>query len=333
MNNKRITGQTVLPALTRQAKRRFSTGLAILMVGAFLGSLVACAPEEPEPETRVEPRDETVRVAYVPWSSEIASSNVLRAVLQEELGYRVELVRREPEEMWVAVAEGEVDLSVSAWLPLTHGEYYERYGDQVVDLGPHLEGARTGLVIPRVSVGRQTGESGRRVRPYIPLSSIAELAEYAERFDNRIMGIDPEAGVMARAREALEVYGLDDAFRLVEADETRMVGALENAVRRQEWIVVTGWTPHWAFSRWDLAFLDDPENVFGDTEAIHTIVRDGLSEDMPELYAVLERFAWSVRDMSRVMLWIEDADGVDPYGAARRWVRNNRATVDAWIGE
>ena len=333
MSKKRTIEGPVTRKGTPRSPNRLASVLATFFLAAILTALVACTPEEAEPETRVEPRDETVRVAYVPWSSEIASSNVLRAVLQEELGYRVELVRREPEEMWVAVAEGEVDLSVSAWLPLTHGEYYERYGDQVVDLGPHLEGARTGLVIPRVSVGRQTGESGRRVRPYIPLSSIAELAEYAERFDNRIMGIDPEAGVMARAREALEVYGLDDAFRLVEADETRMVEALENAVRRQEWIVVTGWTPHWAFSRWDLAFLDDPENVFGDTEAIHTIVRDGLSEDMPELYAVLERFEWSVRDMSRVMLWIEDGDGVDPYGAARRWVRNNRETVDAWIGE
>ncbi len=327
-----ISGRMRWPWAPR-ARSGLSIAGAVLTLGAVLAVLAACTPEEPEPAERVPPRDETVRIAYVPWSSEIASSNVLRAVLQEELGYRVELVRLEPEEMWAAVAEGEVDLSVSAWLPLTHGEYFERYGDEVLDLGPHLEEVRTGLVIPRVSVGRQTGETGRRVRPYIPVTSIAELAEYAERFDNRIMGIDPDAGVMARAREALEVYGLEDEFRLIEADEARMVEALKNAIRRQEWIVVTGWTPHWVFSRWDLAFLDDPENVFGDSEAIHTVVREGLPEEMPELTAVLERFEWSVREMSRVMLWIEDDDGVDPYGAARRWVRTNRATVDAWIGE
>ncbi len=305
----------------------------VALVVVTLATASFCAPAEPDVEEPPERREETVRIVYVPWSSEIASSNLLRAVLQERLGYRVELIAREPEGMWAAIAGGEADVSVSAWLPLTHDEYFKQYGERVVDLGPHVEGVRTGLVIPRVSVGRQTGETGRRVRPYIPVTSIEELGQYADRFDNRIMGIDPEAGVMMRAREALGVYGLEDDFRVVEADEQRMVEALKSAVQRQEWIVVTGWTPHWVFSRWDLAFLDDPKNVFGDTEAIHTIVREGLADEMPELYGVLDRFFWEVRDMSRLMLWIEQQDGVDPYGSAQRWIRTNRDRVDAWVGK
>ncbi len=313
----------------RQAVVAFSVAAAVLLALLFSG----CAPAEPEDEHPPERRDETVRIAYVPWSSEIASSNVLRAVLRERLGYQVEMIELEPEEMWDAVAAGEADVSVSAWLPLTHAEYYDRYGDEVDDLGPHVEEVRTGLVVPRVSVGRQTGETGRRVRPYIPVTSIDELGAYAERFGNRIIGIDPGAGIMARTREALEVYGLEDQFRLIEGDEERMVEALKDAVRRQEWIVVTAWTPHWIFSRWDLAFLEDPQNVFGDAEAIHTVARRGLADEMPELYEVLKRFTWDVRAMSRVMLWIEQADGVDPYASAQRWVRTNRSVVDQWLGE
>ena len=305
---------------------------ALAAVGALALSL--CAPAEPDLEApAVQPRDETVRVAYVPWSSEIASSNVLRAVLEERLGYRVQMIELAPEQMWAAIATGEADVSVSAWLPVTHREYWERHGSRVVDLGPHVEGVRTGLVVPRVSVGRQTEETGRRVSPYIPVTSIDELGDYADRFGNRIMGIDPEAGIMTRARAALEAYGLEDEFRLVVADERRMVDALTAAVQRQQWIVVTGWTPHWVFSRWELAFLEDPKGVFGDREAIHTMVRENLPGEMPQLAAVLERFSWDIRDMSRVMLWIEQDGGVDPYAAALRWVRANAAKVDAWLGE
>lgn len=50
--------------------------------------------------------------------------------------------------MWVGVANGDADASVAAWLPVTHADYYNEYQDKLVDLGPNLEGARIGLVVP-----------------------------------------------------------------------------------------------------------------------------------------------------------------------------------------
>ena len=37
---------------------------------------------------------------------------------------------------------------VAAWLPGTHGDLYEQYKDELIDLGPNLEGAKIGLVVP-----------------------------------------------------------------------------------------------------------------------------------------------------------------------------------------
>ena len=76
---------------------------------------------------------------------------------------------------------------------------------------------------------------------------------------------------------------------------------LGDAIRNEEWIAVTGWTPHWMFARWDLKYLEDPEGVFGEAEEIHTLTRVGLKEDMPEVYAFLDNFQWPLEKCKR--LW------------------------------
>lgn len=327
-----------------QRRRRFSEykNWSLLLSGLLLlFVLVGCTGESERGAAEPAGSDAQMSAAERPrmvlasaeWSSARASAHVVKAVLEEELGYRVEIRTFPAQEMWRAVAEGRADATVSAWLPLTHGQYADRYGDAVVDLGANLDGVRTGLVVPKVSVGRQTGPTGERVEPYIPVSSIPELAEYADRFNGRIIGIEAGAGVMERTREALEVYGLDERFRLVEGSEARMVNALEEAIQSQSWIVVTGWTPHWAFGQWELAFLEDPENVYGSGEKIHTLVRPGFPEAHPDAAAVLDRFHWSLDEIGRVMLWIERDDGVDPYGQALRWVETHQDMVETWLPE
>ncbi len=273
---------------------------------------------------------QVVRLAYVEWSSEIASTNLVRAVLQEEMGYQCEIIPMAADEMWEAVATGEVDAMVAAWLPGTHGHFYEEYKDQIEDLGPNLEGTRTGLVIPQVTPGRQTGRTGLQNVPYMNISSITELPEHADRVRGRIIGIDPEAGIMRQTREAIEVYGLD-GFELISGSEISMAAELANAIRRLEWIVVTGWIPHWKFARWNLKFLEDPEGVFGGREEIHTITRQGLRDDMPEVYEFLNNFYWTAADMEQLMLWIEEQQGVYPADQARRWIRHHRDKVEAWL--
>ncbi|MNR34991.1 Glycine betaine-binding protein OpuAC precursor [compost metagenome] len=61
--------------------------------------------------------------------------------------------------MWTGVASGDVDATASAWLPLTHADYWNKYKDKVEDLGPNMTGVRTGLVVPA----------------YVDISSIEDL--------------------------------------------------------------------------------------------------------------------------------------------------------------
>jgi glycine betaine/proline transport system substrate-binding protein len=108
-----------------------------------------------------------------------------------------------------------------------------------------------------------------------------------------------------------------------------MAAALKKAEDNGDWIVITGWTPHWKFAKWDLKYLEDPKGVYGAEEFIHTIVRKGLKEEKPEVYDILDKFNWTASDMEAVMLDIED--GMEPAEAAAKWVEANQEKVKEWI--
>ncbi len=253
----------------------------------------------------------TVHLAYVEWSSEVASTNVVRAVL-EQAGFDVDMTSLSAAAMWQAVASGDADAIVAAWLPTTHEEYLERVGDDVEDLGPNLDGTKLGLVVPT----------------YTEVDSIAALNDHADTFNGEIIGIDPGAGLMGLTEEVVDTYDLD--LNLRSGSDATMVAALSNAISNEEDIVVTSWTPHWMFARWDLKYLEDPENVYGGAEQIHTVVRQGFAEDMPEAHAILDAFEWTPEQMGEVMLMNQE-EGADPYENAKQWVEENQDVVENWL--
>ena len=85
---------------------------------------------------------------YVAWDDIIASTNVVKYVLEEKLDYEVDIVQVEPGPMFASVAEGSADAMIGAWLPDTHAAYYAEYEGQFEDLGVNLTGTRNGLVVP-----------------------------------------------------------------------------------------------------------------------------------------------------------------------------------------
>jgi glycine betaine/proline transport system substrate-binding protein len=261
-------------------------------------------------------QQKNVRLAYVEWDCAAASTTVVQAVLQEKMGYNVEILPVAAAAMWQATATGDVDGMVTAWLPVTHADYFERVKDDVENLGPIAHGARLGWAVPA----------------YVTIDSIEQLNEHADKFNGRIIGIDPGAGLMRLSEEAMEKYNLDK-MELVEGSDATMTAALDNAIKRNEWVVVTAWSPHWMFGAWDLKYLEDPKQILGEEEHIATIVRKDLKEDMPEVYEFLDRFAWKdANQLQMVMAWNAEPRS-DRYENAKRFIKENEEQVNQWIGK
>ncbi|WP_208423071.1 glycine betaine ABC transporter substrate-binding protein [Latilactobacillus fragifolii] len=144
-----------------------------------------------------------------------------------------------------------------------------------------------------------------------------------------ITGIDAGAGIMASTQTAISKYHLDDQnWQLQTSSTAAMTSTLDKAIADKRPIVITGWQPHWMFTKYPIKFLKDPKNVFGQAEHINTVVRKGLKQDMPEAYTILDRFHWTPKEMSSVMLKVND--GVEPEKAARDWIKANPQQVAKW---
>ena len=283
----------------KNMKRLFFTAL-ILVFAAF--GFHSCEQES-----------DTIELGYVLWDSEIASTHVVAAIIEDKLGHDVSLTAVDAGPMWMGISRGDFDAMVAAWLPVTHEAYYKKTKDKIVNLGANLEGAKLGLVVPS----------------YVTISSIDELNDNADKFEGKIIGIDPGAGLMAAAERAIEDYDIE--LNLVAGSDAAMTAALRRAIEREEWIVVTGWTPHWKFAAFDLKYLEDPKKSLGEEEHIATIVTPELEDKAPEVYAFLDNFYWSSVEMAEVMMLIEN--GMEPYEAARKWIADNPERVNSWITE
>ncbi len=254
-----------------------------------------------------------LKIGYVNgWDDSVAVTHVAGEILKTKLGYDVTLQPVEPAIMWQGIARGDLDATLSAWLPATHGEYYEKLKDKVTVLGTNYDGAKIGLIVPE----------------YVEAKTIADLEKYAKDFDGKITGIDAGAGVMRRTEDAIKEYDLK-SIKLMPSSGPAMTTALTRAEKAQKPIVVTGWIPHWMFAQWKLRFLEDPKNVFGEAEHVDTVANPGLEAKAPEAVAFLKKISWSAEEVGSVMLSIRD--GVKPDEAAKQWIAKNPDRVAEWL--
>ena len=253
-----------------------------------------------------------VKIAYANWLEGIAMSHLAKVVLEEH-GYEVELQNADLAPIFVSMSGKKSDVFLDAWLPITMKDYMDQYGDSIEFLGEVYGEARVGLVVPQ----------------YVTIQSINELEANKDRFSSEIVGIDAGAGIMKTTDKAIAAYGLD-GYTLMTSSSSTMLASLKKAMDKGEWIVITGWTPHWMFDQFDLKFLDDPKKVYGDLEEIHAIAWKGFSEKDPFAAEFFGNIKLTTEELSSFMTAMKDAR-MDEEEIARKWRDEHRLLVDSWI--
>ncbi|WER50259.1 glycine betaine ABC transporter substrate-binding protein [Cupriavidus sp. WKF15] len=253
-----------------------------------------------------------LKIGYVEgWDDSVATTNVAARIIEKKLGYPVQLVPLAAGVMWQGVARGDLDATLSAWLPVTQGAYWDQFKTKVVNLGPNFTEARIGLIVPAS----------------VSAKSIDDLNAQKATFEGRIVGIDAGAGVMRKTSEAIKTYGL--SYSLMPSSGSAMTAELARAMNANKPVIVTGWAPHWMFAKWKLRFLEDPKKVFGESEHVDNIVNPGLEAKAKPVVAFLKKFQWKPGEIDSVMLAIQS--GTKPDAAADAWISANAERVNAWL--
>ena len=158
-----------------------------------------------------------------------------------------------------------------------------------------------------------------------------ENVNHSEAVNYTVTGIEPGAGISLATEKAIETYDALNGWEVELSSTAAMMTELDKAIEDKEAIVITGWNPHWMFAKYpDMKYLEDPENVFGETETISTLARNGLKEDKPNAYKFLTQFEWSVEDMEKIMYEATE-NNEEVEDAAKRWVEDNKEKTDNWI--
>jgi len=235
---------------------------------------------------------------------------VAAQIIEKKLGYPVQLVPVAAGVMWQGVARGDLDATLSAWLPVTHGAYWDNFKSKVVDLGTNFPDAKIGLIVPADA----------------DVTSLTDLEAKKDEFGGRIVGIDAGAGVMSKTSEAIKAYGLD--YTLMPSSGSAMTAELARSENAKKPIIVTGWKPHWMFAKYKLKFLEDPKKVFGEAEHVDSVVNPGLEKKAPTVVAFLKKFQWKPGEIDSVML--ATTNGAKPAAAADAWVSAHGDRVSSW---
>ncbi|GAA4254478.1 glycine betaine ABC transporter substrate-binding protein [Azospirillum formosense] len=290
--------------------RRTFLKMMALGVAAVIGSTAlssaSVAAEDKKP----------VRIGWTAWSDAEAVTKLAQRLIQERLDQPVELVLADIGLQYQGLAKGDLDFMMMSWLPTTHASYLDKVGKDIVPLGMLYTRARLGWAVP----------------DYVPedqVKTIADLAkpEVREKLKGKIQGIDPGAGLMQASEKALKDYDLKD-YELVSASGAAMTAALGRAVKRDEWVAVTAWSPHWMFAKWKLRYLEDPKGSLGGLERVHVMARKSFYQDHPKVAEFLTRMYLPLEDLEAIML---EADGTSYEKAIDNYIANNKQRVDYWV--
>jgi len=292
--------------------RKLNILLIVLMAAGLLVAGCGGGGDDSTQSADKDAAPKTADLVYVNWAEGVAYTHLAKVVLEDKLGYDVTITAADVAPAYAAVAQGDKDAFMETWLPVLHADYVERFKDDIVDLGHVYEGTQSGLVVPQ----------------YVTIDNIADLEANKDKFGGQIVGIDAGAGVMKTTEKVIDEYGLD--LKLLASSGPAMTAALKKAYDDEEWIVVTGWRPHWMFGRWDLKFLEqDPEKTMWQKGNIHIMGRKTLAQDKPELATFLRNYMFTDAQLSDLMIALRDTEDME--AGAREWMNAHPDLVKSWL--
>ncbi|WP_136443892.1 glycine betaine ABC transporter substrate-binding protein [Pacificoceanicola onchidii] len=261
---------------------------------------------------------EPLIMGQVGLSFHTAAAAVLAEVL-EDLGHTIEIREAPHEEMFAMLGRGEVDLVCSAWLPASHGGYIAPFEDEIEKLAVIY----TPYCIWGISADAPDD-----------IQSVEDLAkpDVAAKLRKLIQGITPGAGISRFSRQMIVDYQLEQhGFHFQNGTVDDCCGAYLDATAAGDLAIVPLWHPQWLHTEAKLRELKDPKGLLGGQDDATMVLRKDAAH---KVSAQGIQFLRKVSLENAVVSELDQAicrEGLTAREAAKRWIGENRSTVDGWM--
>ncbi|EMD1174682.1 choline ABC transporter substrate-binding protein [Vibrio harveyi] len=263
----------------------------------------------------------TVRFADVGWT-DITATTAVTSELLKGLGYKTKTDLLSVPVTYSSMANGDIDVFLGNWMPTMEGDIAKyREAGTVETVRANLEGAKYTLAVPKYVY-----DAG--------VKSFADLAKHADKFKDRIYGIEPgnDGNRLIQDMIDSDAFGLKD-FSLVESSEAGMVSQVSRAVRRNQWIVYLGWAPHPMNSNVEMEYLSGGDDFFGPNYGganVYTNVRQDYLSECQNVGQLLKNLEFSLEMENQLMEAILNQKQ-KPAKAAQEWLNANPQQFEAWL--
>ncbi|MDO5682135.1 MAG: glycine betaine ABC transporter substrate-binding protein [Propionibacteriaceae bacterium] len=271
-----------------------------------------CKPGEHAQDASGMPEDGEKNVtlgAFNGWDESFATTHLLKAVLEKE-GYTVDIQAFEAAPAFTGTARGDIDVITDVWMPVTHPQYIDQFGDNLVHLGCWYDNAKLTIAVNDSS----------------PAKTIADLATMKDEYGGKLYGIEPGAGLTKATREkAIPTYKLED-WEFVVSSTPAMLAQVDRATKGNENVAVTLWRPHWAYSAYPMRDLEDPEGAMGGVEIISSAGSKDFAEKSPKAAQIVKNLALDdaqLAELEDYMMSPEHHGGKNHDAAVAQWLEQH----------
>ena len=283
----------------------------------------------------------TVTLNEQAWTGSTANTYVAKNVLENKLGCTVKITKITEIPVYQAMADGKVDAVLEDWQHVAQYKQFVTKQKSVVLVGSNGLVGHIGWFIPKYLMKQYPafktwkGLKGKE--------SVFKSPESGSQ--GMFLGGDPS--YVQKDKELIETLGLDFKHVTVGA-ESAEVARFTQLIKQHKPVIFYWWTPQYLNAQLNLAEVKLPPRPKGcqddassggdikkyrcayDAYPLNKLFGKKFAQSGSPAVKMLRKFKWSNADQNLVAKWIA-GDKMKPEAAAEKWVKANKAKVNAWL--
>jgi glycine betaine/proline transport system substrate-binding protein len=286
---------------------------SVALAGAAITGCGASNSQNTSNATGGAKASKNITIGWLGWTEDVAITYLWKQILENK-GYHVSLKELDPGPLFLGLSNpNNLDFFMDTWIP-SDSIFVNKYKAKLKDLGVWYTGSSSqGIAVPQYMKNVNTPQ---------------DLQKYASEFGNTVVGIEAGSEEMTAAQKWLQDYGVTN-MHLQSSSTTAMLTSLERAYQQHKPVAVVMWTPHWAFTKYHLKYIKDPDKILASDDSIHIEANGNWANANPQVTKWLQNFKLNATQLSALE---EDVNAAsDKQQGANKWLQQNQSLVNSWL--